>query len=451
MTQKKKKAESEIEIARKLPSSENVECELISACLYGHRDSSVIIDLLREDHFVRHEYRMIFSTIKKLHEAGKPTDCVSVSEAMEKKDLNEIGGLKFLGLISGEMYSAYNVTNACRILCDKARQRQLIYVLEKLQLDAWDSPEDIDTTVERALSEITQVAHDASASFDDPSDFDAGLNMLAALDNPSTIRIVTGIKTVDEVTGGFRAGELVVLTAETGTGKTLLASQIKRHSCMREQHSIFCNGEMLAEHLRAREVSVRSHVRYEKFRNPERLNEFERQAIVRVVGEGCQKCRIMDGDLSLARIRSRTRKYFSKGEISLLIVDYDELVEAPGKDEWAEQKELIRSLKSLALELKIPVILISQLRKALQNEDRSKPTISRLYGSGSKVKTASIILYVDRPFVRELEGDETEARVVVVKNRDGKVGSVPCTFNLSTLEFEEETEKQSEKLPYSDR
>jgi replicative DNA helicase len=269
--------------------------------------------------------------------------------------------------------------------------------------------------------------------------------MLARLDDADEIRIVSGVKALDTITGGFRAGELVVMTAETGTGKTLLASQIKRVCCARGWHCLFANGEMLAHHLRAREVAVEAHVRYEKFRNPERMSETDRQAIIRIVGESCTKCRIMDGELTIGRIRSRARKYSRKGDISHLIVDYDELVEAPGKDEFAEQKQVVRGLKSLALELRMPVILISQLRKPLQNEDRARPTISRLYGSGSKVKTASIILYVDRPFVRELEGDETEARIVVVKNRDGKVGSIPCRFNITSLEFEDEVSQPKER------
>jgi replicative DNA helicase len=84
----------------------------------------------------------------------------------------------------------------------------------------------------------------------------------------------------------------------------------------------------------------------------------------------------------------------------------------------------------------MPIILISQLKKPTDKEDRAKPTISRLYGSGSKIKTASIILYADRPYVQDLQGDEKKARIVILKNRDGKVGSVECVFNVRTLEFE---------------
>lgn len=424
----------------KLPAREDIEHEVVAAFLYRHKDSALIFDILTEQCFENSSYRLIFSTAKKMYVHGKPFDAIAVSDAMDPSELSAIGGLQGLAEIPVGMFTAYDVENACRALLSKAQQRSLIQAITKIRADLWDSKLDrsgVDLLVENAISEISKIANQCDSALDDATDFDAGLKMLESLDDPNTIRIITGIKSLDEVTGGFRAGELVVITAETGTGKTLLASQIKRVCCARDWHCLFANGEMLASHLRAREVSVRSHVRYDKFRNPERMSQAERSAIVNAVADGCKRCRIMEGDLSIGRIRSRARKYHAKGEISFVVVDYDELVEAPGKDEFAEQKEVVLGLKSLSLELKMPIILISQLRKTMAKEDSAKPTISRLYGSGSKVKTASIILYAHRPFVQDLSGDEAEARIVVLKNRDGKVGSVPCSFNVRTLEFEE--------------
>jgi replicative DNA helicase len=118
------------------------------------------------------------------------------------------------------------------------------------------------------------------------------------------------------------------------------------------------------------------------------------------------------------------------------VLDYDELIDVPGKDEWEQQKTLTRAAKSLAIELNCVCILISQLRKTLQGEDRAKPRLQSLYGSGAKAKHASIVLYVDREYVRELEGDETAAQVFVLKSRDGRVGKAECMFNVKTLRFE---------------
>jgi replicative DNA helicase len=126
--------------------------------------------------------------------------------------------------------------------------------------------------------------------------------------------------------------------------------------------------------------------------------------------------------------------------LDLLILDYDELIEAPGKDEFDQQRNLTRAAKSLGMELKCAVILISQLRKALSGEDVAKPTLQRVYGSGAKTKHASIVILADRKYVRELEGDETEAQIFILKNRDGRTGRVRAKFDIRKLRFNDAPE-----------
>ena len=139
----------------------------------------------------------------------------------------------------------------------------------------------------------------------------------------------------------------------------------------------------MARHLVARELATEATVEHWKMRRPERITQEEMSALV-----------------------------------------------------FEQQRYIVRASKSLAMELACPAIVISQLRKSLQGEDRKKPTLQRLYGSGAKAKHSSTVIYVDRPYVQELAGDETEARIVVAKNRDGKVGAIEARFNVRTLRFE---------------
>ena len=208
---------------------------------------------------------------------------------------------------------------------------------------------------------------------------------------------------------------------------------------------------MRAQHLISRELATEAGIEHWKMRRPERMTDSDRSALVEASSHECSQCRILDGELSMARIRKLARQMNSQPGLDLIIVDYDELVEAPGETEFDQQRYIVREGKSLAIALKIPVIVISQLRKSLQGEDRKRPTLQRLYGSGAKAKHSSIVLYVDRPYVQELAGDETEARIVIAKNRDGKVGAIDARFNVKTLRFESLPKPQPEQPEWVNR
>jgi replicative DNA helicase len=275
--------------------------------------------------------------------------------------------------------------------------------------------------------------------------------LLQEFDSKEGVRIFTDIDELDRLTGGFRAGELVLFTAETGVGKTLLAQQTRRRSCRDGRHTLFCSGEMRAQHLISREIATEAGVEHWKMRRPERMPDADRSSLVEAASHECAQCRILDGELSMTRIRKVARQMKSQSGLDLIIVDYDELVEAPGETEFDQQRYIVRDGKSIAIALKIPVIVISQLRKSLQGEDRKRPTLQRLYGSGAKAKHSSIVLYVDRPYVQELAGDETEARIVIAKNRDGKVGAIDARFNVKTLRFESLPKPQPEQPDWVNR
>jgi len=114
----------------------------------------------------------------------------------------------------------------------------------------------------------------------------------------------------------------------------------------------------------------------------------------------------------------------------------------PLVDEFDKQRAVIHCAKMLSVALWVPVIMISQLRKPLDAKEAKKPTLERLYGSGAKSKHSSFVLFVDREYVRELKGDETRARICILKARDGTLGEIPATFNLQTLRFQDETAEE---------
>jgi replicative DNA helicase len=429
---------SETGIERPLPHSEVAERGILGALLVGNPESSAIVDRLASGDFFLPRHRAIFVAVEKLAEAKTPIDLLSVHECLlGSEKLAEAGGIEYIAGLGDGVPRVSSLEHYAQTIKAKAIRRALIYAAQEISENAFGGPGSEEALLDRSIERISEIARTREADRDNGISYrDAAVALLQEFDSQDGVRIFTDIDELDRLTGGFRSSELVIFTAETGVGKTLLAQQTRRRSCRDGRHTLFCSGEMRAPHLIARELATEAQVEHWKMRRPERIIPAETSALFEAASHECVNCKVLDGELSFARIRRVARQMKSRTGVDLVIVDYDELVEAPGKDEFDQQRYIARAGKSLATELKCPVILISQLRKSLQGEDRKRPTLQRLYGSGAKAKHSSIVIYVDRPFVQELCGDETEARIVVAKNRDGKVGAIEAQFNIKTLRFE---------------
>jgi replicative DNA helicase len=436
-----------VDIERPLPHSREAEVGILGAILVGNTEAAPILDRLTSADFFLAQHRQVFAAIQKLHESRKPIDLLSVHETlMHSGDLEAAGGIAYVAQLGDGVPRVSSLEYYAQTVKAYAVRRTILYQFAALYEAGFATGESEDALLDRGIEALSEIARDRDADRDFGIPYrNAAATLLQEFDANEGVRIFTDIDELDRLTGGFRAGELVLFTAETGVGKTLLAQQTRRRSCREARHTLFCSGEMRASHLVSREIATQAGLEHWKMRRPERITPEEMRTLTEAAAHECQACRILDGELSMARIRRVARQMKAATGIDLVIVDYDELVEAPGKDEFEQQRYIVRAGKSLAMELGIPVIVISQLRKSLQGEDRKKPTLQRLYGSGAKAKHSSIVIYVDRPFVQELSGDETEARIVIAKNRDGKVGAIEARFNVKTLRFESLPKSQPEQ------
>ncbi len=439
-------------IERPLPHSNDAEQFVIGCILVGSPRAQGVFDWLQPSDFFIPQNQRIFAALKTLFDSQKPTDCLSALHELEQTNrLESAGGVGYLAQLGDNAYKG-SVEHEARIIKSHSVRRALIHSADEIREEAFTSPDSADEIVDRIIERFSDIARAIEANRDNGTSYrDAAALLLQEFESQTGVRIFSDIDDLDKLTGGFRAGELVLFTAETGVGKTLLAQQTRRRSCRDGCHSLFCSGEMRAPHLISRELATEANVEHWKMRRPERFSDADWQSLIEAASHECLQCRILDGELSMVRIRKVARQMKSKTGLDLIVVDYDELVEAPGDTEFEQQRYIVRSGKSLAMELACPVIVISQLRKSLQGEDRKKPTLQRLYGSGAKAKHSSIVIYVDRPFVQELDGDETEARIVIAKNRDGKVGAIDARFNVKTLRFESVPKAQPEQPEWMNR
>jgi replicative DNA helicase len=426
----------------KLPADEESERIVLGAILVGHDQTAEVFELLNADDFDNPGHGSLMTSLKEMWEAGQPLELPALLDFLTLREkVDESGGLGYLTTLGEGVHSKMRLDKYAMNIRRARVRREFIRNANRWVMSIMEG-EGVENVLDEAQDRIVKLSimqadNDAGTTFRD-----AAMKMaMTILEGTETKPLYTGLSGVDALFGGFHPGELSIITAPTGTGKSHFAMQIARKSCESGRHILFASGEMLAEHLMKRVVASRSPIQYVKMRAPALMNMYDRNELPIVAMNQCKVCRVLDGDLSLRRIRAAIR--LLKGLVGGLIVDYDELVEVRGKDEWEQQRILVRTLKSLAMEAGIPVILVSQLNKTAGGPRHGDtPSLQKLYGSSSKAKHASSVLYVDRPFVQDLQTDEAEAHIYVLKSRDGRMGKVECRFNVKNFNFEEVPHEQ---------
>jgi replicative DNA helicase len=431
------------EIAKSLPQDLEAERSILGVALLDNRSLALAAERLRTEDFFLPQHRHIFEAMLRLQDENQPIDLVTLSEALQKTEALELaGGVPYVSQLADGMPRTANVDHYARIVRDKAALRKAAYYADQLFQLAMSPQCEAPRLADQAVEFFVTLSESCAGQRSTVTDRDAAISLLASFDSPERkLRIDSGIEKLDRSTGGFLGGDLILVTADTGVGKTFFGMQVKRRACHAGLHGLYASGEMLAEHLMSRHLSSETAVPYWKFRRVDRFTLDEVSQLMLAASRQCTTCRILDGDLSLAGIRTKSRGMSERDELRWLIVDYDELVEVHGcKDEWDEQRVLIRSLKKIAKQLRIPVFLISQLKKQLSRKEGAAPNLNDLYGSGAKKKHATMVIFIDRPFVEKLAGDEAAASIWLLKNRDGAQGKVDCIFNKRTLSFDEAPE-----------
>ncbi len=426
-------------ISKTLPNDAEAERIVLGCVVAGHPQSGEILGLMSAADFFDRRHQVIFSAMQRLWADSHPVELTSLhAQLSETGKLEDAGGVGYLSTVGDGVHRKTQSDHYVSRVTRKNLLRELIHAAELVQQTAFSADrEGIDAAaiLDLAIEKVSAIREKAKAVSSGLPNFDAAVELLASLKNPQRKAIYSGLPSIDGNLGGLRAGEVVIITAETGVGKTFFALQLAHQACASGQHVLYASGEMLAPHLMGRVISADAQVPYWKIRSAEKISEVEMYALFESVNRQCKTCRILDGELTLSNIRTAARSMGK--DLGCVVIDYDELVEVQGKDEWDQQRIMIRSLKLLAMEAKIPMLIVSQLRKSPEAKDKRHPTLHNLYGSGAKAKHASIVIYVDRPYVQKLTGDETEATIYILKSRDGRIGKVDCTFNTKTFRFEE--------------
>jgi replicative DNA helicase len=417
----------------------------------------VILDVrLTEEDFYRERHRLIFRAIKTLYERSEPIDALTVSELLSQQgELEQVGGRDSVSNLASTVPVAGNARHYARIVQQNSLLRRLLAASQTIQNSVHGREGEPRELAERAEKLLFNVAHEEQAE-----DFHVLKDILSrevdrleelASGKASVTGTPSGFADLDNITGGFQPGNLIILAARPGMGKSGLVANIAEHVAVKKRRPVaFFSLEMSDSELAQRLIAKRARISSDKLRKGQ-VGENEWAKVLRVCNELEDSPLWIDesSDLSMLDLRAKARRLHASeissgnGGLALIVIDYIQLMRA--EDVRANRVEQVgqmsRGLKILARELKVPVIALSQLSRAPeQRTGRDKrPILSDLRESGNLEQDADLVAFIYREDYYKNFGDddvdqeeraklEGVAELIVRKNRNGPIDTVELAF-----------------------
>ncbi|HEY5559452.1 MAG TPA: replicative DNA helicase [Steroidobacteraceae bacterium] len=431
------------------PHSVEAEQAVLGGLMLDANAWDAVADIVTATDFYRRDHRLIFEAIAEVAETRGSCDAVTVSEYLELKGrLEEIGGLAYLGTIARDTPSASNVRAYAEIIRERSILRQLVAAGGEIAAAATDSrgrpASELVDEAERRVFEIAERGSRGKSGFIAIRDvLPQTIDRLDLLhQTPGEIRgVPTGFTQLDKKTTGFQAGDLIVIAGRPSMGKTTLAVNIAENAAIAKGvPSAIFSMEMSAEQLTLRLISSLGRVNQSHLRT----GNFSEEDWSRIQGAMAQLSNAplyVDETPALTptEVRARARRLKREHGLGLIVVDYLQLMQVSGTKEnrATEISEISRSLKALAKELKVPVVALSQLNRAVEQRTDKKPVMSDLRESGAIEQDSDVILLI---FREEVYDPNTTRRgvadIIIAKQRNGPIGEIQLTFLGEYTRFE---------------
>ncbi|MBE7566520.1 MULTISPECIES: replicative DNA helicase [Acidithiobacillus] len=432
------------------PHSIEAEQSVIGALLIDPESADQVMEAVAAEDFYERRHRLIFQTISNMLNAGRVVDAVTVSETLQDHEhLADAGGVQYLLLLANETPSAANVLAYARIVRERATLRQLIRVGREIaELAYRPDGREARMLLDEAESRVFQLAEGqqrAGKGFVQLKEaLPAVIDRIEAVarDKKGVTGLATGFADLDEKTSGLHPGQLVIVAGRPSMGKTSFAMNVAEHvACVEGKNVLVFSMEMPTDEIVLRALSSRGRVDQHRLRNGTLGND-DWPRLAHAIGELGTAPLFADDSaaLSPADLRSRARRLKREQGLDLIVVDYLQLMQVPGRGDnrVAEISEISRSLKALAKELSIPVIALSQLNRSLENRTEKRPQMSDLRESGAIEQDADLILFLYRDEVYNKDNEEVKgiAEVIIGKQRNGPIGTVRMSFFGEYTRFE---------------
>ncbi len=441
---------SDTTLERPLPHNLEAERSILGAILLDNFALNAAVEKVKSADFFLPQHRQIFERMVQLGEKQQAIDIVTLMEDLSRRgELESAGGVAYLSQLADGLPRVTNVDHYARIVKEKAVLRSLIHSAAAIQEQALAAGEDADVILDRAESVILSLAEDRLKSgligvrelvrdnFD-------RLNKILT-DGKRVTGLATGYANLDNETSGLQPSELIILAARPSMGKTALALNIAENVAVRNRQPVaIFSLEMSKESLLVRMLASEARIDAHKFRTGH-MGRDDWNKIVTTLNVLSDAPLWVDDSASstVMEMGAKARRLKRDRGLSLVLVDYLQLVVPTSTGRQSNRQEEVsgmsRALKALAKELQVPVVVLSQLTRAPEREER-KPQLSDLRESGAIEQDADMVLFINRPnfYKTDLpEEDRAKAELIIAKQRNGPTGNLNFVFLARHTRFEE--------------
>ncbi len=437
------------------PQATDLEEAVLGALMLEKDALSSVIDILMPEVFYKDSHQKIFKAIRLLFEKSSPVDILTVTAQLRQQgELEMIGGAYYITELTNRVASAANIEFHSRIIIQKYIQRELIRISSETIQGAYEETSDVFDLLDKAEKNLFEIAQNNlrrdSRKMDDL--MHEALKEIEALKDKKDglTGIASGFTDLDRMTSGWQKSDLVIIAARPAMGKTAFVLSCARNAAVDfNKPVVVFSLEMSSVQLVNRLISGETEIEQEKIRKGT-LEEWEWAQIHSKIGRLEQAPLIIDDTpaLNIFEFRAKCRRLKSQHDVQLIIIDYLQLMQgkADGKGGGNREQEIgsiSRALKSVAKELNVPVIALSQLSRAVENRPggSKRPMLSDLRESGSIEQDADMVLFLYRPEYYGLEVDEDNnptqgvGEVIIAKHRNGETGRVRLKFVGKYVKF----------------
>jgi len=435
---------------RTLPHNLEAERSVLGSILLHNEAFNLAAEVIDAADFYRDAHRRIFDKMVKLSERNDAIDLVTLKEELGRSgDLDEVGGPAYITALVDGVPRSMNVEHYARIIKEKATLRRLIFSANKILATAYQGEEDADLILDQAEHAIFAIADDkvrdgfvslrdlAQSSLDTIEKLHARKELVTG--------VPTGFTDLDELTSGLQPSDLVIVAARPSMGKTSLVLNIAQHVGTKTSRSVgIFSLEMSKEQLFLRMLTAEARIDAQRMRRGY-LGERDWGRLSQAIGTLSEAKIFIDDSPSIGvlEMRAKSRRLAAEHQLDLVIIDYIQLMQGRGRFEnrTLELGSISRSLKALAKELRVPVVVLSQLSRAPESRADHRPQLSDLRESGALEQDADVVMFIYR---EDMYADKNEpaaegngvAELIIGKQRNGPVGVVKLAFIREFTRFE---------------